>query len=45
MSFERLWHKNYPAQVPREINFDKITMPQSLTRSVKNYPDNIALIF
>jgi len=45
MSFERLWHKNYPTQVPREIDFDKTTMPQALTRSAQNYPDNIALIF
>lgn len=45
MSFERLWHKNYPAQVPHEIDFDKTTMPQALTRSAQKFPTNTALIF
>ncbi|MEJ5360728.1 MAG: hypothetical protein WBK20_09460 [Spirochaetota bacterium] len=45
MSFERIWHKNYPAEVPREIDFDKTTMPQALTRSAQKFPENTALIF
>ncbi len=45
MSFEKLWHKNYPPQVPRQLNFDKTTMPQALTRSAQKYPENTALIF
>ncbi len=45
MSFERIWHKNYPADVPREIDFDKTTMPQALTRSAQKFSENTALIF
>lgn len=45
MSFERIWHKNYPAEVPREIDFDKTTMPQALNRSAKKFSENTALIF
>ncbi len=45
MSFERLWHKNYPPQVPRELDFDRTTMPQALTRSAQKFSENTALIF
>lgn len=45
MSFEKIWHKNYPPQVPRQLDFDKTTMPQALTRSAQKYPENTALIF
>lgn len=43
MSFERTWHKNYPTAVPREIDFDRITMPEVLTRSAGRFPDRAAL--
>ncbi|MCX8124688.1 MAG: long-chain fatty acid--CoA ligase [Spirochaetes bacterium] len=45
MSFERIWHKNYPPQVPRQLDFDKTTMPQALTRSAHKFAENTALIF
>ncbi|MEW6528033.1 MAG: long-chain fatty acid--CoA ligase [Spirochaetota bacterium] len=45
MSLEKIWQKNYPAQVPRELDFDKTTMPQALARSAQKYAENIALIF
>jgi len=32
MSFDRIWHKSYPAEVPHEIEFEKITMPEVLAR-------------
>ena len=45
MSFTRIWHKNYPAGIPPEIQFDKITMPEVLTRTAKKFPNHTALIF
>jgi len=45
MSFERIWHKHYPAGVPAELEFEKITMPEVLTRTAKKFPKNVALIF
>ena len=45
MRFERIWHKSYPAGVPAEIDFEKITMPEVLTRTAARFPDQAALIF
>lgn len=45
MTVEKLWHKNYPPQVPGQLDFDKTTMSQALTRSAQKFPENIALIF
>jgi long-chain acyl-CoA synthetase len=45
MSVERIWHASYAAGVPREIDFEKITMPEFLTRTAGRFPDVAALIF
>ncbi len=45
MSFQRIWHKNYPPGIPAEMDFDRITMPEALTRSASRFPDNPALIY
>jgi long-chain acyl-CoA synthetase len=45
MSFERSWHKSYTPGVPRELDFEKITMPEFLTRTAERFPDHTALIF
>ena len=45
MSFERIWHKNYPDGIPAEIEFEKITMPEVLTRTSEKFPNHTALIF
>jgi long-chain acyl-CoA synthetase len=45
MSFERIWHKHYAEGVPREVDFEKITIPEVLTRTAKKFPKNVALIF
>ncbi|HUH66248.1 MAG TPA: long-chain fatty acid--CoA ligase [Syntrophales bacterium] len=45
MSFKRIWHKNYPPGIPAEIEFEKITIPQVLTRTSEKFPDHTALIF
>jgi len=43
MGFERIWHKSYPQGVPREIVFDRTTMPEALERSSRRFPDTPAL--
>lgn len=43
MGFDRIWHKNYPKAVPKEITFDRITMPEVLTRTAKRFPDKAGL--
>ena len=45
MSFERIWHGSYAPGVPRELDFEKITMPEILTRTAGRFPDRPALIF
>jgi len=45
MSFERSWHRSYMPGVPRELDFDKITMPEALTRTAGRFPDRPALVF
>ena len=45
MRFERIWHKSYPVGVPAELDFEKITMPEVLTRTTTSFPDHAALIF
>ena len=45
MSFERVWHKSYPHGVPGEIDVEKITLPEVLSRSARRFPDVTALIY
>ncbi len=45
MSFERIWHGSYAPGVPREPDFEKITMPEVLTRTAGRFPDRTAIIF
>lgn len=45
MSFERIWHKSYPAGVPGELTFDETVMPEILTKTAGRFPDRDALIF
>ena len=45
MSFERSWHRSYAPGVPREFDFEKIAMPEVLTRTAGRFPDRPALIF
>ncbi len=45
MSFERIWHKSYPAGVPGEVKFDETVMPEILTKTAGRFPDRDALIF
>ncbi|MCX7816403.1 MAG: long-chain fatty acid--CoA ligase [Syntrophales bacterium] len=43
--FVRPWHKHYHPKVPREIVFERLTMPEILRRTAERYPNNPALIF
>ncbi|MBN2223207.1 MAG: long-chain fatty acid--CoA ligase [Deltaproteobacteria bacterium] len=40
---EKVWHKFYPAGVPRNIDYQKVTISEALTRSAQKYPNRPAL--
>ena len=42
---DRPWYKSYAKGVPPHIDYESTSMPQALTRTVKNFPDKTALIF
>jgi len=42
---ERIWHKSYVPQVPREIDIEEITINDILTRTAEKYPKRTALLF
>ncbi|MBA4393247.1 MAG: long-chain fatty acid--CoA ligase [Desulfobacca sp.] len=41
---ERIWHKSYDPQVPPSIDYEKLTLPEALERSARQYPDQVALL-
>ncbi len=45
MVYEKPWLKSYAPGVPHELEFEKITMNEALTRSTRQFPENTALIF
>jgi long-chain acyl-CoA synthetase len=40
---EKNWHKPYAPGVKKTLDYEKLTIPQSLTRSARNFPDHTAL--
>ena len=40
---KKLWHKSYTEGVPKSIDYEKVTMSEALTRSAKDYPNNVAM--
>jgi long-chain acyl-CoA synthetase len=40
---ERLWHKSYAEGVPWSIDYEELTVSEGLTRSAKDFPDQVAL--
>ncbi|MEN6464265.1 MAG: long-chain fatty acid--CoA ligase [Syntrophaceae bacterium] len=44
-NFERVWHKSYAPGVPTEIDYEKITMAEALSRSARDYPNVPAMIY
>ena len=45
MAQEKIWFKSYAPGVPREIDFEKRTLPEALKRSAQIYPESTALLF
>jgi len=41
---ERFWHKAYAEKVPPGVDYEKITLPEALERTVRRFPDTVALI-
>ncbi len=42
---EKIWLKSYAPGVPEALDFQKITLPEALTRSANEFPDRAALYF
>ncbi len=42
---EKVWRKSYFRGVPGSVDFDDITLPAALKRTVSKYPENPALFF
>jgi len=42
---DRIWHKSYVAGVPKNVDFENITMPEVLSRTAGKYPERTALLF
>ena len=40
---EKIWHKSYAPGVKKTLDYEKLTIPQALTRSAENFPDHTAL--
>lgn len=45
MSFSRPWHSSYAPGVPPEIDPEKITVAEALTRTADKYPTRTALVY
>ncbi|MCF8029140.1 MAG: long-chain fatty acid--CoA ligase [Desulfobacteraceae bacterium] len=43
MAFQRIWHQHYPDGVPKEPDYETITLPEALTRTAERFPENPAL--
>uniref|UniRef100_A0A7C4ERK8 Long-chain fatty acid--CoA ligase n=1 Tax=Desulfomonile tiedjei TaxID=2358 RepID=A0A7C4ERK8_9BACT len=42
---DKIWLKSYVKSVPAEIEFEKITLPEALSRTAKRFPERPALFF
>jgi len=40
---ERLWHKSYAPGVKKNLDYEKLTISEALTRSAQNFPSHTAL--
>jgi long-chain acyl-CoA synthetase len=40
---DKLWHKSYAPNVPKSLDYEKVTISEALTRSAKNFPSHTAL--
>ena len=39
----KLWHKSYAPGVKKTLDYEKVTISEALTRSAKDFPNNVAL--
>ncbi len=44
-STEKIWHKHWPFQVQKNLDYPDLTLAEILEESAKNYNDNTAIIF
>ncbi len=42
---ERIWLKSYYKAVPKDLDFEMVTVPEALSRTAERYPENPALLF
>jgi long-chain acyl-CoA synthetase len=42
---EKLWHKSYAEGVKKTLDYEKVTISESLARSAQRFPDAVALNF
>ncbi len=45
MTVDKPWYKSYAPGVPHEVDIEKVTMAEVLSRTARKYPDNIAFIY
>ncbi len=41
----KIWYRSYPPEVPKNITYEKVTVPQSLARTAERFPNRPALNF
>ncbi|WP_233254271.1 long-chain-fatty-acid--CoA ligase [Salipaludibacillus keqinensis] len=44
MNLKKRWHKFYPKDIPEEVEIPKINLYEMLDRSVKDYPEQTAVV-
>ncbi len=45
MALEKSWHKSYAPGVPHEVEFERVSMPEALTRNAKQFSNHTALLY
>lgn len=45
MAVDRVWHRHYGADVPPEIDIERITMPEVLARTASRFPHQTGFIY
>ena len=40
---EKIWHKSYASGVKKQLEYEKMTISQALTRSAQKFPEKTAL--
>ncbi len=40
---DRIWHKAYAPDVPKSLEYEKMTLPAALERTAQKWPDRVAL--